>query len=60
MYKLWWSGKSSSIGKDEILVKEELCEKVVNIQRKSDRIMTMVLALGEKKITVLSVNGSQA
>ena len=33
-YMLWWSGNNDGIGSIEILVKEELCEKVVEVQRK--------------------------
>ena len=42
-YKLWWSGNNDGIGL-QILVKKELCVKVVEVQRKSDRGMAMVLA----------------
>ena len=59
-YKLWWSGNSSGNGGVGILVKEELCEKVVEVRRKNDRVMAMVLAFGEKVIRVISVYGTQA
>ena len=35
-YKLLWSGNSDGAGGVGVLVKEELCEKVVEVQRKSD------------------------
>ena len=38
-YKLWWSGNRDGIGGVGILVKEELCEKVVEVRRGSDRVM---------------------
>ena len=41
-YKLWWSGNSSGIGGVGILVKEELCEKVVDVRRKSSRVEVVV------------------
>ena len=46
-YKLWWSGNN-----DEILVKE-LCEKAVEIRRKSDRVMAVVLAFEEEVTRVI-------
>ena len=51
-YKLWWSGNNDGIGGVEILVKEELCEKVVEVRRTSDRVMAMVLVLEEEVIRV--------
>ena len=30
-YKLWWSGNSDGTGGVKFLVKEELCEKVVEV-----------------------------
>ena len=30
-YKLWWSGKGDEIGDDGVMVKEELCEEVVEV-----------------------------
>ena len=57
-YKLWWSGNSSGIGGVEILVKQ-LCEKVVDVLRKSDRVMVIVLAFGKQVIRVITVYGPQ-
>ena len=44
-YRLWWSGISDGTGGVGVLVREELCEKVVEVRRKSDRVMTVVMAL---------------
>ena len=44
----------------EILVKKELCEKVVDVRKKSDRVMTVVLAFGKQVIRVISAYGPQA
>ena len=52
-YKLRWSGNNNRIGGIEILVKEELCEKVVEVRRKSDRVMAMVMAFEEEVIRVI-------
>ena len=43
--KLWWSGNSNGTGGVGVLVKEELCEKLVEVRRKSNRVMT-VLSVG--------------
>ena len=59
-YKLWWSGNRSAIGGVGILVKEELCEKVVDVWRKSDRLMVVVLAFRKQVIRVISAYGPQA
>ena len=37
-YKLWWSGKGDGVGGVRVMV-EELCEKVVEVRRVSDRVM---------------------
>ena len=39
-FKLWWSGKGDGVG---VMVKEELCEKVVKVRRVSDGVMTLVV-----------------
>ena len=56
---MWWSGNSSGIGGVGILVKE-LREKVVNVRRRSDRVMVVMLALGKQVIRVISANGPKA
>ena len=30
-YKLWWSGKGDGVGGVRVMMKEELCEKVVKV-----------------------------
>ena len=60
-YKLWWSENSSGIAGVGILVKEELCEKVVDVRRKSDRVIVwLVLAFGKQVIRVISAFGPKA
>ena len=51
-YKLWWSGNNDGIGGVGILVKEELSEKVVEVRRKYNRVMAIVLAFEEEVIRV--------
>ena len=36
-----------------ILVKEELCEKVVEIRRKCDRVMAIELVFGEEVVKII-------
>ena len=48
-YKLWWSEKDGiGVG---ILVKKELCEKV-EVQKKGDRVTTMVLVFEKEVIKI--------
>ena len=46
-YKLWWCENDDKTGSVVILVKEELCENVVEVRRRSDRAMAMGLVFGE-------------
>ena len=41
-------------------MKEELCEKVVEIRRTSDRIMTMVLIFGEEVVRLICAYAPQS
>ena len=43
-----------------ILVKEELCEKVVEVRRKSDRVITVVMALEEEVVRIICVYDPQS
>ena len=47
-YKLWWSGNDAGFGGVGILVKEEISGNVVEVRRKSDRAMAIVLTWVEK------------
>ena len=50
---MWCSGNNDGIGGRGILVKEELYKKVVVVQRKSSRMMTMVLDFEEEVVSML-------
>ena len=41
-YKLWWSGKGDGVGGVRFMVKEKLCEKVLDVRMVSDRVMTVI------------------
>ena len=57
-YKLWWSGNST--GGVGVLEKEELCEKVVKVRRRSDRVMMVVMVLEEEMLRIICVYGPQS
>ena len=42
-YKLWWSGNDAGFGEVGILVKEEISGNVVEVRKKSDKVMAIVL-----------------
>ena len=46
-YKMWWSGKGDGVDGVGVVVKEELCDKVVEVRRVSDRVMTLVVVFEE-------------
>ena len=45
--KLWWSGNGDGVGGLGVMVKVELCEKMVDVRRLSDRVMTLVSVFAE-------------
>ena len=58
-YKLWWSGSNHRIEGVGIFVKEELFEKVLEVRRKSDSVMAMVLSFEEEVIRVICAYAPQ-
>jgi len=58
-YKLWWSGNDEGQGGVGILIKEELCEKVIEVRRKSDRIMALVLIFEEEVLRLICAYAPQ-
>ena len=42
-YKLWWVEKGYGVGDVGVMVKEELCEKVVEVRRICDGVVTVVV-----------------
>ena len=46
-YKLWWSGKGDEVDGVGSMVKEELCEKVVDTRSVRDRVKTIVAVFEE-------------
>ena len=54
-FKLWWSGNEDKIGGVGILVREDLCMNVVEINRISDRVMVVVVIFGKKVVRIVCV-----
>ena len=59
-YKLQWSGNSDGTGGVGVLVKEELCEKVVEVRRRSELVITVVMVLEEEVLRIICVYGPQS
>ena len=53
-------GNDAGKGAMGIMVKEELCKSVVEIRRRSDKMMTMRLIFGEEMIKVIHVYAFQS
>ena len=58
-YKLWWTGNDAGFGGVGILVKEEIARNVVEIRRKSDRVMAIVLTLDREVMRIICAYGPQ-
>ena len=59
-YKLWWSGNDTRTGGVGISVKEKICGNVVEVRRKSDRMMAIVLTLGREAMRIICAYGPQS
>ena len=46
-HKLWWSGKGDDVGGVGVIVKEELCKKVVEERWLTDRVIILVVVFEE-------------
>jgi len=58
-YKLWYSGSFKVRNKVGILVGKELVDFVVEMRRKSDRIMAIKVLMGSEFLNVVSVYALQ-
>ena len=58
-YKFFWSGNPSGLGGAGILVSEKWIQKVSDVQRISDRIISIRLPIGSKIFTFVSVYAPQ-
>ena len=57
--KLWWSGNDAGSGGFGILAKKEISGNVVEVRRKRDNVMTIVLTLGREVIRIICAYGPQ-
>ena len=58
-FKLWWSGNEDKIGGVGVLVREDLCMNVVEINRISDRVMVVVIIFGKKVVRIVCAYAPQ-
>ena len=58
-YKLWYSGSTKAKNGVGILVVKDLADQVVEVRRKSDRIMTIKVLVGSVFVNVVSVYAPQ-
>jgi len=56
---LWYSGSTRARNEVDILVEKELIDRVVEVRRKSDRIMSIKLVLGTEVLNVICVYAPQ-
>ncbi|XP_021846821.1 uncharacterized protein [Spinacia oleracea] len=59
-YKLWYSGKTRGSNGVGILIDQEYIDDVVDVSRKSDRIMSIKLVIGDEVVTIVSAYAPQA
>ena len=59
-YYLWWSGNDAGFGGVGILVKEEISKNVVEVKRKSDRVIAIVLTLSREVMPKICAYGPQS
>ena len=59
-YKLWWSGNDAGFGGVGILVKEEISANVLEVRRKSDIVIAIVLTLVREVMRMLCAYGPQS
>ena len=59
-YKLWLCGSDDKIGGVGISVKEELCEKVVEVRRRCDRVMAIGLVFEEEVVRIICAYAPQS
>ena len=52
-YKLWWSENDAGFGGFGFLVKEEISGNVVEVRRKNDKVMAIVLTLGREVMRII-------
>ena len=59
-YELCWCGNDDNTGGVGILVKEELCENVVEVRRRCDRVMVLELVFEEEVVRIICAYAPQS
>ena len=59
-YKLWWSGNDAGFVGVGILVKEVISGNVVEVGRKSDRVLATLLTLNREVMRIICAYGPQS
>ncbi|XP_056698453.1 uncharacterized protein [Spinacia oleracea] len=59
-YKLWYSGKIRGRNGVGILIDREYIYDIVDVSRKSDRIMSIKLVIRDEVVTIVSAYAPQA
>ena len=59
-YQLWWCGNDDKTRGVSILVKDELCENVVEVRRRCYRVKTIGLVFGEDVVRVICAYAPQS
>ena len=57
---MWWSGKGDEVGGVGVMVKEELCEKDVEVRRVSGRVIAVVVVFEEDVLRLICGNALQS
>ena len=60
IYQLWLCGNDDKTGGVGILVKEELCENVLEVRRRCDRVMAIGLVVGEEVVRMMCAYAPQS
>ena len=59
-YNFWWSGNDAGFVGVGILMKEEVSGNVVEVERKSDRVLAIVLTFGREVMRIVCAYGPQS
>ena len=59
-YKLWWPGNDAGFKGVGNLVKKEISGNVVEVRRKSDRVIAIVRTLDRKVMRIIRAYGSRS
>ena len=58
-YKFWWQGGDTGTGGVGIMMKEDLSKNVIEVKRKSDRLIVVTLVMGKLVVKVICAYAPQ-